>query len=197
MAKKIELEIESLGTYSQNKPVSVEKNKKESHDDYEQRTWMYRMHWDDDDRVFIPPMAFKNCISEAAKYLSIKTSGKATFTKHFKAGVLIVDPSVLKNPQKEQPILKDSVRGDRVFVPSNGIAGGGSRVWKTFPCIDAWKTSLTVLILDDIITESVFLEHINQAGHLIGVGRFRPINNGYYGRFKVNNHSWYDSLTAS
>ena len=36
---------------------------------------------------------------------------------------------------------------------------------------------------DDKMT--VFEHVLNQMGNIIGVGRFRPRNNGYYGRFVV------------
>ena len=40
-------------------------------------------------------------------------------------------------------------------------------------------------IIDDAITGDVFKYHLQQAGSFIGIGRFRPRNNGFYGRFKV------------
>jgi hypothetical protein len=38
---------------------------------------------------------------------------------------------------------------------------------------------------DEIITESVFREHLIAAGKFIGLGRWRARNNGLYGRFLV------------
>jgi hypothetical protein len=31
----------------------------------------------------------------------------------------------------------------------------------------------------------VFEHHLHEAGKFIGIGRFRPRNNGFYGRFDV------------
>ena len=58
------------------------------------QTWRERCHVNDDKVVQIPPMAFKCCLSEAAKYKSVQIPGrgKATYTKHFEAGVLCVKP---------------------------------------------------------------------------------------------------------
>lgn len=197
MAKQAIVQLESASIFSYNRPYFAEKKNKESDADYEERTWQQRMHLDESDRAYIPPMMLKNCMAGVAKYLSMKTKGQATFTKHFAAGILVVDPSILINPKTNEPIYKDEIRGDKVFVPSNGIAGGGKRVWKTFPCIDSWKTEATFYILDDIITEPVFLEHLKQAGQLIGLGRFRPRNNGYYGRFRVTGYQWVDEFVAA
>ena len=41
-----------------------------------------------------------------------------------------------------------------------------------------------------MITEEVFRYHLEQAGTFIGIGRFRPRNNGYYGRFKLDSMEW-------
>jgi len=130
-------------------------------------------------------MAFKNCVSEVAKYLSvqIKGKGKSTYTKHFEAGLLVMDPLVL-------PIKRDDVEGEWLFVPSDGKRGSGKRVDRCFPLIREWSGDVTFYVLDDIITPEVFEEHLRQAGNFIGIGRFRPRNNGYYGRFKVKKVVW-------
>lgn len=73
----------SVSPYSQSRHYTTEKLPKESARDYEARTWRDRAHINEDGFVFIPPMAFKNCLSEIAKYLSeqIPGKGKATYTK--------------------------------------------------------------------------------------------------------------------
>jgi len=159
---------------------------KEAKDDYERRTWRERLHYDrKKGEVFIPPMMLKNCLSGAAKYLSMRVpgSGKATFTKHFEAGVLVQDLLFLG-------IKKDDVEGETLFVPSDGKRGGGSRVMKTFPIIHEWSGEAVFYILDETITKEVFLYHLEEAGKFMGLGRFRPRNNGYYGRFSVKSLSW-------
>lgn len=178
--REITVRLKSLSPYSQSKFYEVEKENREQAAAYEERTWRERMHVDAKGEVFIPPMAFKNCMAEAAKYMSIQIpgKGKATYTKHFEAGVLVVDPTPLG-------IKKEDVEGEWLFVPSNGRRGDGTRVKKCFPLIPEWEADVTFMILDEIITEEVFRQHLTAAGSFIGVGRFRPRNNGYYGRFAV------------
>jgi hypothetical protein len=177
--------LKSASPYSQSRYYYTEKLDKENHADYEKRTWRDRLHANKDGFVFIPPMAFKNCLSEAAKYLSIQIpgKGKATYTKHFEAGVLCMDPLVL-------PIKKDDVEGEWLHVPSDGRRGGTKRVEKCFPVIHEWSGDVIFHILDNTITEDVFENHLTQAGQFIGLGRFRPRNNGYYGRFSVEDIVW-------
>lgn len=181
--------LESISPYSQSKEKdhSFPKGPKESSKDHEERTWRERCHYDKEGYILIPPMAFKNCISEISKYLKMQIpgEGKSTYTKHFEAGILILEGIKL-------PIKKDKVQGEWLFVPADGKRGGGKRVWKCFPLIPEWKGDLTIHILDDKITGDVFKYHLEQAGAFIGVGRFRPRNNGFYGRFKVNDIVWQD-----
>lgn len=177
--------LESVSPYSQSRHIQTPKLDKESGADYEDRTWHERMHVNDDGFVFIPPMAFKNCLSEAAKFLArqIPGKGKATYTKHFEAGVLVMDPLVL-------PIRREDVGRESYFVPSDGRRGSGKRVTKHFPVIPKWAGAVTIYVLDETITQAVLREHLDEAGKFIGIGRFRPRNNGFYGRFVCSGMTW-------
>lgn len=190
--------LSSLSPYSQSRFHNTAKLNKEIPEDYEERTWRERLHIDDQGNVYIPPMALKNCISEAAKFLSIQIpgKGKATYTKHFEAGVMVLDPMPLKT-QEDAPIHKEAVRGDWIFTPIDGVKGGGKRVQKCYPVVDAWRGTAEFLIVDDTITEKVFLQHLEQAGSLIGLGRFRVRNGGYYGRFRIERLDWQDMSLAA
>jgi hypothetical protein len=173
-------ELESVSPYSQSRFYETAKLDREQAAEYEERTWRGRMHVDSTGRVFIPPMSIKNCLSEAAKFLSVQIpgKGKSTYTKHFEAGILVTDPITLG-------IKADDVPGEWLFVPASGKRGDGKRVKKCFPVIHEWKGKATIYVLDEIITEKVLAEHLEKAGGFIGLGRFRPRNNGFYGRFKV------------
>ncbi len=177
--------LRSTSPYSQSKHYTTPKLDKEKPADYEKRTWRDRMHTDESGEVFIPPMTFKNCVSEAAKYLGIQIpgKGKSNYTKHFEAGLLVTDALRLG-------IKAADVDGEWLFVPSDGKRGGGTRVDKCFPLIKQWSGNVAFYVLDETITEDVFLNHLTQAGQFIGIGRFRPRNNGFYGRFAVDSVKW-------
>jgi hypothetical protein len=177
--------LKSITPYSQGKYHETEKKNKENHNDYEKRTWREKMHINKNGNVFIPLTSIKNCLSEAAKYLSIQIpgKGKSTYTKHFEAGILVEDHIVLD-------YKKDEVDCEWVFVPSDGKRGGTRRVNKCFPYFPEWEGNTIVKILDQTITREVFELHLKEAGRFIGLGRFRPRNNGYYGRFEVIKIEW-------
>lgn len=177
--------LKSISPYSQSKYHTTPKLPKEHDNDYEARTWRERLHVNEDGFVFIPPMAFKNAMSEIAKYLGMQIpgKGKSTYTKHIEAGILVTDPLVL-------PIKKDDIAGEWLFVPANGIRGSGKRVSRCFPLIQSWGGAVTFHVMDETVTKDVFLHHLQQAGAFIGIGRFRPRNNGFYGRFTVESMDW-------
>ena len=188
--------LKSVSPYSQSRFHNTPKLEKEGNDDYEKRTWRERVHVNDDGFIFIPPMAFKNCLSECAKYLSMQIPGKGkqTYTKHFEAGVLVTEPLVLPVRKEEvagmvvtagQTPGPECMIGEWFYVPAQGDRGGKKRVWRCFPMIPSWQGDVIFYILDDTITEKVFRYHLEQSGKFIGIGRFRPRNNGFYGRFEV------------
>lgn len=178
--KTYTVKLESVSPYSQSRYHDEPKLSRETADDHERRTWAKRMHIDENGEVFIPPMAFKNCLSEAAKFMSYQVpgKGKSTYTKHFEAGLLISEPVPLG-------VKAESVSGEWLFVPASGRRGDGKRVKKCFPLIPKWKGSVTIHVIDELITKEVLQQHLEAAGNFIGIGRFRPRNNGYYGRFRV------------
>lgn len=163
-------------------PIQSKKNTGESSDAFEERTWRERIHVDSKGEAFIPPTAIKNCLSDVAKYLSesVPGKGKATYTKHFEAGTLVTDPLMLG-------VKGSQIEGERLFVPADGKRGGGKRVWKTFPVIREWSAVGCVYVLDPVLFDKPekVEEYLSHAGKFIGLGRFRPRNNGFYGRFNV------------
>lgn len=177
--------LESVSPYSQSRAFITKKDRNETHEDFEKRIWKERCHTDENGQLYIPPMAFKNSLSDAAKYKSmpIPGKGKSTYTKHIEAGVACMEPVPLG-------IQVEDVEGEWLHVPSDGRRGGGSRVWKCFPLIRKWSGQVQYLVLDDLVTPEIFETHLVDTGQFIGIGRFRPRNNGFYGRFKVTGVDW-------
>lgn len=178
--RTVKASLKSISPYSQSRFYEVPKLERELPAEYEERTWMERLHVNKDGNVYIPPMALKNCLSDAAKYMGIQIpgKGKSNYKKHFEAGLIVTSPIIL-------PIKKEDVNGEWLFLPSNGNRGDGKRVKKCMPLIAEWSGEATFYIVDEIITLDVFRRHLEAAGSFIGLGRFRPRNNGFYGRFEV------------
>lgn len=177
--------LKSISPYSQSRAHESEKLNRETPDEYEKRTWREKCHSTKEGNVFIPPMGFKQSLDRAAQMLGrqIPGKGKSTYTKFFLSGVMCIDPIVLPNK-------KADLRGEKIHANADGKRGSGKRVWRTFPVIDEWHAKVSFHVIADEITEDVFEEHLQQSGAFVGIGRFRPGNGGYFGRFKVEKVEW-------
>jgi hypothetical protein len=165
----------------------VSKLQKESSAEYEERTWRERMHVNEAGEVVLNPLSLKNCLRDVAKYLGerIPGGGKATYTKHFKSGVMVFNPIELKDSLGKS-IKRDDVEPLLLNVPSDGMTGGTKRVPKFFPRVSpGWQGTVEISVLDETITLDVLKRHLTEAGNFIGLGAMRVANGGISGRFKV------------
>lgn len=180
--------LKSVSPYSMSRYHDEPKLDKEAADDHEKRTWRERSHYLDDGRIFIPPMMFKKALETAASFLSTKIPGRrnATYTKHFKAGILVQDALVLN-------VKKDDVPGEWLFMNADGKPGSGTRVKRCFPVVHDWEGDVKFFVLDETITKDIFEKTLQEAGNFIGIGRFRPAVGGFYGRFTVEKVKWADA----
>lgn len=181
--------LKSLSPLSFSRYHSTPRKEKESHDEYRERTWREHCHYDKKTgELYLPPMMLKNALSLAAAYNGEKIAGQGMkrWTEKFKSGVLVFNGPAIGVNLKE-------VEGETLYLPSDGKAGGGKRVLKTYPRVDDWQAVAAWHIMDDSITQDVFTRTLTQCGQFIGFGRFRPKNNGYYGRFEVVKVEWQDA----
>jgi hypothetical protein len=103
--------------------------------------------------------------------------GKATYTKHFKAGVDCTDFQVFDGDGV--PITKETITKEVVYE----ITCSGNKVVNYYPMVPNWTAVGEIFIKDDIITEKVLLEHLKVAGEMVGLGSFRISTGGNYGTF--------------
>jgi hypothetical protein len=180
IAYNLVLESATPLLYNRAYDTFVAKESRETSDAYEQRTWLNRAQVNENGYVTIPGIYFSNAIQEAAKYLGeqIPGKGKSTYTKHFAAGISVVNGIVTE-------VKPEALDRLPMHVPVDGIHGSGKRAWKFFPRLNSWKGTIQVAVLDEIITKDVLHKHAVTAGNFIGVGSRRPINRGEFGRFRV------------
>lgn len=183
--RQVKVKIESMSPYSQSRMHDTTRLNKETHEDYEVRTWREKSNYDEAGIIFIPAMAFKQALDAAAKKLGeqVPGKGKSTYTKYFVADV-ICEANVSVG------VKKDDVPGVTINANSDGVRGSGKRVKRTFPVIDSWAATVRFTILDDTVTPDVFERTLAAAGMGIGIGRFRPEKGGLNGRFRATDFEW-------
>lgn len=167
--------------------IAEKKQPKETHEQFEDRTWAGRINVNNDGVLVIPHFALKNGLESAGKWLGmpIPGEGKKNFTKRFASGTMVSVPLELQDPNTGEFLTVDDIKKTTMFVPSDGQRGGKKRVIKHFPRVERWKASAEILVLDDKIDERVMLEHLEAIGNFIGFGSMRVENGGINGRFDV------------
>lgn len=187
--------ISGLSAYSQSRKHDEPKKAggKESPDAYDERTW--RSHLTTEtvkgkETVVIPAHGMHQALAAAAKYSKRKIvgQGKSTWTQKFNSGITIPqNPSLGIDPKE--------VIGQQFSCSSTGERGAGKRVTRWYPMImPPWSSTFEVWILDREITQEIFKEMLEICGMFIGIGRFRPENGGYNGRFSVAKFSWAEDV---
>lgn len=184
----VTLKSVSGSLYQPSAPISTPRPDKISHEVHEQNTWRERGHYLPNGTMIIPGVSFKRALEAASAYNPRKLKGNATFKALFERAVIVADPLVLSEK-------KDEVIGTPIFVPSDGVSSSKSttkspRVWKTFPTVQQWEGQITFHVLDDRVTENVFIDTLKDAGLYIGVGSWRPQRGGLNGRFEVVKTVW-------
>lgn len=187
------LSIRGTAPLTQSRFHDTPKLKGELAHDYDQRTYLNRLHIYEN-QVSIPTAGMHQSIVAAAKYSKrqIPGQGKATWTAKFQSGIQMASKLLLTRDGK--PIGKDNVSMIDVYANADGVRGSGKRVMRRFPQIDVgWECTFDVVVLDPIITQEIMQEFVTLAGTFIGVGQYRPCNGGDNGRFQLVKTIWKDA----
>lgn len=184
--------IKSASPYTQSAFYRTPRPPRMDHNEYEDKYAHEKLHVNSDGLVFIPPMALKRSIEEACKRMGrvIPGKGKTQYTKFLVAGTQIVDPPVVQ--VNGGPLKADKVAYEWLKCDSQGKKGsaGGTMVDRKFPRIDDWHATFELHVFDDVLTKEIIEESVRNAGVFVGLGKFRPENGGWYGRFSVEKVVW-------
>jgi hypothetical protein len=177
--------------YSQSAQHHTPMLDRESHDDYDTRTWREKCTTNAKGQVCIPAMAIKQTIDTAAWKLGMKVPNRkgATYKSFFESGFFINADAPIANGK---PLTKDDAKMKIISANSDGVRGSGKRVPRRFPEFPEFSATFEGTIIDDIITEDVFETTVKASGMIVGIGRFRPENGGTNGRFRVVKIEWED-----
>jgi len=216
---QVDFVIEGMAPYSQSRMHQLPQLEKESAADYDVRTWLDKATFVDG-QMHIPHMAVKQALDAVARYLSekIKGKGNATYSKHFRSGVLLFDPLPLTSgglpilrdgtplvakdgspvmDDEGQPALVHFIQPCVINANADGVRGSGKRVMRRFPQIyPPWEAVGSLHVADYVITPELLARYLEAAGQFIGLGRFRPENGGSNGRFKVTRFDCKEEVAA-
>lgn len=169
-------DLKSVTPVTFNKKLRSEKEPNETHDDLEKRVWRERCDCNRKNELILRSDRFKKSIVLAAQWLNMQIpgEGKATYTKHFRGGVIVMN-------NIELGIKRDECEHELVYT---GPRKKDGKRWIHFPIVEKWEGELQVNVLDEKITEEVFKKVIDYAGMTVGIGSWRPENGGENGRYE-------------
>lgn len=188
---KVTIENFPGSPYSQSAKHATPMLDRETHDDFDERTWRDKCTTNAQGQVCIPAMAAKQMVDTVAFKLGMKVPNRrgSTYKSFFASGFFVNADAPIANGKA---LTKDDAEMKSINAHANGVRGSGSRVLRRFPEFPKYHATIEFTIIDDIITQEVFETHVKAAGMIVGIGRFRPENGGTNGRFRVTNVEWED-----
>jgi len=136
----------------------------------------YHCYRNSKDKLFIPGTHIRGALITAGTYVKGKVG---TQTKSMKSTVAAMfyceQDEIFITPQK-YGIRKDSAVNRNIKA----------RIIVIRPEFKDWSATFTLIVDNDTITEQTIQKIVEYAGQYVGIGAWRPTNNGMFGRFKLS-----------
>ena len=127
-----------------------------------------------EDKICIPAVYLKNCLSEASKQFKIVGKGKSTYSK-LVASTIDIEPFMIKLETKKYEVFRISA--------VNPMTKG--RMMTERPKFNKWSAEFEIIINDPAVPIEVINEILEHAGKYVGVGDWRPEKKGMFGKFMI------------
>ncbi len=136
----------------------------------------YHCYRNNDNKCFIPADHLRGAFINAGSYVKSKVGGRAKSMKQIVAAMFMVTP--------DQILIPDyNVIDKRSGVNRNVKA----RIITIRPKWTNLEVEFQLNVMNDTITDETVKNVIEYAGNYVGIGSFRPTNNGMFGRFEIIN----------
>ena len=130
--------------------------------------------YSDSEGFYIPTDQLRGALINAGAMVKAKVGNAKKSMKNIVAGMFFIKEEKIRLP-KEYEIDKRSAV-NRVIK---------ARIITIRPKWKSWKAKVTIQVDNDTITKETVEQIITYAGQYIGIGSFRPTNNGMFGRFTL------------
>jgi hypothetical protein len=121
---------------------------------------------------FIPAEQLRIAMINGGTYLKSKVGSKTKSMKGIIAAVMRITP--------EEILLPDFDEIDKRSAVNRNVK---ARVMVVRPKWSAWAAEFDMLLDNGTLTKEMLTELVNVTGNYVGIGSYRPTNNGYFGRF--------------
>ena len=134
----------------------------------------YHCYRDKDGQCFIPAEQMRIAMINGGTYLKSKVGTRTKSMKGIIAAVLQINP--------EQINLPDYDEIDKRSAVNRNVK---ARVMVVRPKWTKWEAEFEMILDNGTLTKEMLTELVNVTGNYVGIGSYRPTNNGYFGRFKL------------
>lgn len=134
----------------------------------------FHCYRNDAGKCYIPAEQLRIAFINGGTYLKSKVGTRTKSMKGIIAAVLMISPEEITIPDYD-------VIDKRSAVNRNIKA----RVMVIRPKWLTWQAEFDMILDNGTLTKEMITELINVTGNYVGIGSYRPTNNGYFGRFKL------------
>lgn len=136
----------------------------------------YHCFRNSDGQCYIPAEQLRMSFINGGTYLKSKVGTKTKSMKSIIAAVLQISP--------EEILLPDYDLIDKRSAVNKNIK---ARVMVLRPKWSKWLAEFDMILDNGTLTKETITELITVSGNYVGIGSYRPTNNGYFGRFSLKN----------
>lgn len=134
----------------------------------------YHCYRNSDGKCFIPAEQLRGALIGAGTYMKAKVGGRSKSMKTIVAATFI--------PFPDQILIPDYDSIDKRSAVNRNVK---ARVIVVRPKWTDLTAEFTLNVYEDTITKETVHQLLTYAGNYVGIGSFRPTNNGMFGRFEV------------
>lgn len=127
-----------------------------------------------DAQCYIPSEQLRMAFVNGGTYLKSKVGTRTKSMKGIIAAVLQINP--------EQILLPDYDEIDKRSTVNKAVK---ARVMVIRPKWTKWEAEFDMILDNGTLTKEMLTELVNVTGNYVGIGSYRPTNNGYFGRFTL------------
>lgn len=134
----------------------------------------YHCYRNAEGKCYIPSSHLIGSLITAGTYVKSKVGAQTKSMKSIVAGMFIIEPFEIIVPDYDTIDKRSAV---------NKVTK--ARIITIRPMWSKWEVSFTLLVDNDTIALAMIKQLFDFAGNNVGIGSFRPTNNGMYGRFEL------------
>lgn len=165
------MDDQSLAEWEKKRGVIIERPEVSQEDSHRAEYHCYR---NAEGKCYIPSDQIKRALINAGTFMKSKVGVRTKSMKSIVAACFI--------PEPEQILIPNYDTIDKRSTVNKNIK---ARVICVRPKWTSWEVSFTLQVLENTITKETVEELIKYAGFYVGIGSYRPTNNGHFGRFEI------------